>query len=260
MSGFEPPEACPTCHRPESWSVWVGESGAVMGTCHRALCSHGTWPLQGVARETIRKPEARHYTRPIRFLNDNQRRLIHDKFGISPDELDGYSEGDDRFILGVYGPKVNDKRGVIAYSLSGAKPKSLTYNERPGEPFIHYTGSLVDNKPNLVIVEDWFSAEKVETTGSATGAAIMGTHLGQAEITELAGVAKETGAKTWVALDRDAYMKTLLYLSRFREQFPLGLYAWNLRKDLKYETTERIIEALGGKTDFGRDDERPESV
>lgn len=239
--------ACPKCQRAESWSVWLGKSGEPMGTCHRALCSYGTRPI-GTAIGILppKKKEPRYYTRPIRSLTTSQEELIKDRFGIHVPEVGGYNEADDRFILPVYGPIGHNRRGSIAYSFSGGVPKSLTYNEKPEEPFVHYAGGFIGN--GAVIVEDWFSAEKVSMAGAA-GAAIMGTNLTQAMVTELA---ENADAPVYLALDRDAYHKTIGYIAKYREQFPLGLYAWSLRVDLKYETTDRIKRALDGDYDFTR--------
>lgn len=242
------PAECPKCRRKESWSVWIGEQGHPMGKCHRAQCGY-LGQLDGYAFTVPKKPEPRYYTRPIKPLNELQKHLIFSKFGISPDDLRGYGEYDDRFILGVYGPAGYNKRGVIAYSLSGDEPKTKVYNEKPDEPFIHFSG--VARPTDIVVVEDWFSAEKVATTGLAVGVAIMGTNLTQAAVTEIAALAARIGARTWLAFDQDAYEKSLNYLFKYREQFPGGLFAWRLKQDLKYETTKRITEALvDGRTNF----------
>lgn len=252
---------CPKCYGgtelEHSLSVRHDEGGMVYWRCFRSSCSFAGGPRGVASLFSTKKREPRHFTRPIKPLTAEQVGLLQDKFGAAqiPLEVDGYSYWDDRFILGVWGVGYR-KRGVIAYSFN-QKPKVLTYNELPEEPFIHYA---LPEPParSLVIVEDWFSAEKVATAGGL-GVAIMGTHIDQAMITEIVEVAN--GRPTWVALDRDAYTKTLLYLSRFREQFPGGLFAWSLAKDLKYETQERIREALvDGKVDFTSDATRPECV
>lgn len=235
-------------------SLRVSDQG-VHWRCFRASCGYGGGP-RGAAWLFADKPrrEPRYFTRPMRSLTPQQEALIEDKFGICPDILEGYTVENDRFVLGVYGPIGYSKRGVIAYSLSGESPKSITYNEKPAQPFIHYA---IDPAlcgaawPDIVIVEDWFSAEKVAATGNAVGVAIMGTHLAQADVSEIATLATAKGARVWLALDRDAYGKTIAYLNQYREQFPLGLYAWQLQRDLKYETAERINDALlDGKTNF----------
>lgn len=248
---------CPKCFggtdREHSLSIRFDEASGVHWRCFRSSCGYTGGPRGTRSVFASPKKEPRHYTRPIVPLSDKQYRLIEDKFGIEPGTIEGYNETDDRFLLGVYGPIGHNFRGYVVYSLSGAKPKTLTYNLKSDEPFIHYAISPRYAPNDIVIVEDWFSAEKVATTDIAAGAAIMGTYLGQDHITELASVAKEWGAKVWLALDKDAYPKTLGYIARYREQFPLGLYAWSLDKDLKYESTGRITEALvDGKVDFTR--------
>jgi hypothetical protein len=240
---------CPKCGMSEGYYLFTNSLGYLVGKCYRAKCGH-TARVDGRPDLIVPKPatrEPRYYTRPMRELTAEQFDLIDTRFGIRPEEIDGYSEADDRFLLPVYGPKGYNRRGYIAYSLSGGTPKTLPYNEKPDEPWVHYAGSQV---AGVVIVEDWFSAEKVATAG-AKGVAIMGTNLTQEMVTEIAAYAALHPVH--IALDRDAYAKTIGYVSRYREQFPLGLYAWSLRVDLKYESTERIKRALDGASNFLED-------
>lgn len=228
----------------------------MMGKCHRAQCGYVA-PVGASFAPPAAKREPRYYTRPYREPSAEQEVIIYKRFGLPPGTVTGYNEIDDRFILSVDGPQ-HQRRGVIAYSLSGAKPKSLTYKEKLEQPFIHWSMRL--NPKAIVLVEDWFSAEKVSEAG-ATGVALLGTNLSQDAVNEIKQVATAWwGCPTFVALDRDAYTKTLLYLSRYREQFARGLYAWSLRVDLKYESVERIKEALDGNYDFTGDAKRQENI
>ncbi len=238
---------CPKCGHGESWYTWFGSHGDPMGRCYRASCGH-VGPLGGlmVAADIKRERTPRYYTRPYKQPTAEQDAAIYDRFGLPPGTVEGYNEIDDRFILGIDGP-AHQRRGHIAYSLSGATPKSLTYNEKPDQPFIHWTMKFYP--PAIVLVEDWFSAEKVREAG-ATGVALLGTNLTQDSVNEITQVATAWNCPTFVALDRDAYTRTLLYLSKYREQFPLGLYAWSLLRDLKYETVERIKRGIDGEYDF----------
>ena len=236
--------ACPKCGHEESWSVWMG-SAELMGKCHRAQCGY-TAPVDAMFAAPIKHREPRYYTRPYKEPSAEQEVIIYKRFGLPPGTVTGYNEIDDRFILSVDGPQ-HQRRGVIAYSLSGAKPKSLTYKEKLEQPFVHWSHRL--NPKAIVLVEDWFSAEKVSEAG-ATGVALLGTNLSQDAVTEIKQVAANWNVPTFVALDRDAYTKSLLYLSKYREQFARGLYAWSLRVDLKYESVERIKRALNGEYDF----------
>lgn len=244
---------CPRClggsAAEKSLSVRVDAAGGTHWNCFRASCGYWGRPggLGTAATFAAKKKEPRIFTRPTRPLDAKQWSLIEGKYGAGiAEEIAGYSYWDDRFMLPVYSGDGITRRGYVGYSFN-ATPKTLTYNALPDEPFIHYA---VPGAPHMVVVEDWFSAEKVAQTHAATGVAIMGTTLGQDHITELVALAKEWDARVYLALDRDAYTKTLQYLAKYREQFPRGLYAWSLVNDLKYETTERIIEALDGKADF----------
>lgn len=253
-SGSPGRHVCPKCNGGSageaSLSIRFDEAHGVHWRCFRALCGYTGGPRGTSPVFAGPKRSPRYFTRPIKPLTLRQIDFLIDLFGSGAvaGEVEGYSYGDDRFMLGVYGPTGFNRRGCIGYSFN-SNPKSLTYNETPEEPFIHYARGVEGYQSHTVIVEDWFSAEKVALTG-ATGVAIMGTHLSQADITEIAKTAERTKSRTWLALDKDAYEKTLGYLFRYREQFPYGLYAWSLSRDLKYETKERIQQALNGKGNF----------
>lgn len=244
---------CPKCgggtNKEASLVVRTLPGGEVSWRCFRSSCGYGGGPRAAPGVRPLKDP--RYFTRPIVPLIEHYVSILKQRFDLAPDAIDGYSIEDDRFVLPVFGPVGYNKRGVIAYSMSGATPKSLTYNEKPAEPFIHWTGpGLVKH---IVIVEDWFSAEKVASTGEAQAVALQGTHLDQAMVTEIATVATALRAPVWLALDRDAYAKTVGYIAKYREQFPLGMYAWLLDQDLKYETRDRIKRGLDGAVNFTRE-------
>lgn len=258
---------CPKCtggmDQEHSLSVRRDEAGGVHWRCFRSTCGYTGGPRGTRSVFAEKKKEPRYFTRPIKPLTSEQEILIGTKFGKHAgllEAIDGYSYWDDRFILPVFGPVGWNERGTVAYSFN-QKPKSLTYNEKPNEPFLHWTGARnVDGPTDIVVVEDWFSAEKVALTQEAQGVALFGTHITQADITEIATVAGALGGRVYLALDRDAFPKTVGYLAQYREQFPQGLYAWSLKKDLKYESVERIQRGLDGEVDFSRDVEHPEHV
>ncbi len=210
--------------------------------CHRASC--GTFrrfdgPLEAPSGA---HKEPRHYTRPIKPLTGAQASIIYNRYGLSGSVVDGYNEYDDRFLLAVHGPATWQVRGHIAYALSGATPKTLTYIALPDEPFIHWAS--VREPKAVVIVEDWFSAEKVREAGLASGVALLGTHMNQQKVTEISTIANLKQVPTFLALDKDAFGKSVKYQARYKEQFKYGLYVWALDKDLKYESCERINNAI----------------
>lgn len=195
------------------------------------------------------KKEPRYYTRPTERVTTAQAQMFAELYGLPTDTVTKYSREDDRFLLPVESPGFR-LRGYVARSMSGAEPKTLTYNHRPDEPFIHYAMSAVgDYKASAaVIVEDWFSAEKVALTNVAVGVSIQGTRLAPEMVTEIAAL----GLPTYIALDLDAFGKSLSFAATYRERFPKGLKVWRLKQDLKYEPVERIEAALRGEFyDFG---------
>lgn len=254
---------CPKCNggsdRESCLSIQLSDNGASPHwKCFRSSCGYTGGPRGASSVFAVRRSrEPRHYTRPYGPLNDDQNGILVSRFGLPVGVVDGYSEADDRFILAVEGPQ-HQLRGHIAYSLSGAKPKSLTYNGKPEEPFNHWAMTL--RPAALVVVEDWFSAEKVREAG-ATGIALMGTTLTQAMVTDISHVARNWEIPTYLALDRDAFNKAIAYANKFSEQFKFGLKVWALQKDLKYVTCERIKHAIEfGTADFGRSHREQGSV
>ena len=243
---------CPKCQggtlSERSLYLCVSPTGAPGWLCFRASCGFSGGNPAGATSAVVRQ-EPRHYTRPYKPLTEQQKRLIEQRFGLPATSVDGYSESNDRFVLPVFGPVGYQKRGIIAYSLSGDTPKSLNYKELTDLPFIHYSIPSQGKLP-LVIVEDWFSAEKVAATHAAIGVSIMGTHLGVSHIEEISALAMERASSCVIALDQDAYAKSINYVARYREQFPNGLSVWHLNTDLKYESIERIKAALDGKTNL----------
>lgn len=238
---------CPTCNGgssgEETLVVSRLQSGEVSAHCFRATCkftvgARHTEPL-------FKAKEPRYYTRPTSWVSDEHANLILARFGLEHGTVEAYSELDDRFVLPVINA-LNRRRGVVAYSLSGGVPKSLTYNERPEEPFMHWAEGC-ELEP-VVIVEDWFSAEKVAAAGGV-GVAIMGTYLSAEMVAEIA----QFRAPVVLAFDYDAFSQALKYQAKYAEQFPEGLTVWRLKKDLKYEPIERIQRAFAGETDFHGD-------
>lgn len=251
---------CPKCSGgsdgEHSLSLRFDTNQGVHWRCFRALCGFKGGP-RGVATFDGPKREPRYFTRPLKPLTFEHRTLLINKFGSAElaEEVEGYSYWDDRFMLGIYGPTGYNRRGYVGYSFN-QKPKALIYNEVPAEPFTHFARGVSAHQNHLVIVEDWFSAEKVALTG-AVGVALMGTLLTQDALTEIAATATRSASRTWLAFDKDAYAKAIGYLQRYREQFHYGLYVWSLDRDLKYETTERIQRALDGEVNFISDAKGP---
>jgi len=152
----------------------------------------------------------------------------------------------DRYVYTVRDP-IGVPRGHIARSLTGATPKVLTYDERPDQPFIGWVRS--ETSEAVVIVEDWISAEKLGAS-TATGVALNGTHLSLEMVTEIQ--VNSGGKPVCLALDRDAYGKSIGYLQRYGDLFsPRLRVAW-LEVDIKHVPFGQIERAIkSGTFDFG---------
>lgn len=154
----------------------------------------------------------------------------------------------DRYIYTVRSPSLA-VRGYIARSFSGASPKVLTYNELPGDPFIGWAGK----GPVTVIVEDWVSAEKiVASVGFAGAVALNGTYLSLEMVREIHETSD--GGQVILALDKDAWAKSIGYLQQYGNMFNPRLRVWRLEDDLKYVPAELIKKAiLDDRPDFTAD-------
>lgn len=173
-------------------------------------------------------------------LDYNELQLFVDLYGLRSGVtcIIRYSPEDDRYLLPIKA-KDGKHRGWIARSLSGAIPKALTYKEATNEPWL---GWFETGLSPIVVVEDWFSAAKVFQAGY-TAVTISGTHIGWDEAIEL-GVKERT---IILALDKGT-MPTMLRLKTRYEPIWAGCRILKLDRDLKYESEERIRDAI----EFGK--------
>lgn len=247
IAALAPPEGgreyvvCPFCGGGSTHSksmVISTHNGVVSYLCFRANCGARAGLSRNTLPEVARRKEPRYYTRPTVYPGPEQHAQIERLYGLEPGTVTGYNRETDRFLLTVRGPET-PRRGVVAYSLSGESPKSINYQEAVNEPFIHWAAALhADNSP-VVVVEDWFSAEKVAQAGYLS-VAILGTHLTADAVDEIASRRRPTV----LAFDQDAYPKSLRYLAKYGERFSQGLTVWRLAKDLKYVELQRIQRAV----------------
>ena len=251
---------CPQCFggmkEEESLSVTMDDAGELHWLCFRASCGCKGGPQGKPAQYTkakVKKP--RYYTRSTSNLQYHQVQMFETLYGDGvAQDVTGYNTETDRFIFSVYGAEPGaSTRGFIARSLSGDTPKSLNYNYKPAEPFIHFASggyTQVAVPPTIIVVEDWLSATVVGVAGF-TGVSINGTHLNQEMVNELTVEASRMRCEAILALDRDAFNKAVKYVAAYREQFPYGLKAALLVDDLKYLTGEQIRGAVhDGKYEF----------
>jgi hypothetical protein len=210
-----------------------------MGTCFRAGCNHGTKPL-GARGAAIPKKLGKVYPGQYSWLpyNSIEAEFIRNQYGI--DRQVAWDDEVGRYILHIRGPEGHaDVRGVQAYGFD-KDPKCLSYQEKINEPWIHYARpSCGFNR--AVIVEDWFSAEKVGQA-RALGVALLGTQLNLERVVE---IKRAAGDKPCIlALDRDAYPKAIKLAAEYGQLFDPSLRVWRLDRDLKYVSVSTIQKAL----------------
>jgi hypothetical protein len=241
---------CPWCtggsKSEQSLSLGVSASGTLYFRCFRANCGKSGGKF--IEANVTKKPP-RYFTAECRFMETERQQWFVDKFGFCPTDT-RYAPLMDRYIYTVRGPR-GKGRGFIARSFSGAEPKVLTYNERPGEPFIAWALQPRTDLGPIVVVEDWVSAEKVSQV--AIGVALNGTHMGMDAACEIAE--HSLSRPVIFALDRDAFAKSVQYASKYGGMFKNRPRVWRLDKDLKYVPTDVIERAISDDNlnDFGDD-------
>lgn len=239
---------CPDCRggtdSEKCLTLVVDTMGQMAFRCYRSSCGFGGGNRQTLVTDSkVREP--RYFTADTVSLSEDRKSWFDHKFGfVPPDTL--YAPHMDRYVYTVRGP-TGAARGHIARSFAGAVPKVLTYWEATTEPFIGWCVDVSQEDAPLVIVEDWLSAEKVYETGAAHALALNGTYLSLEMVREIIETVK---GQVILALDRDAWPKALKYRKDLGDLFSPAMKVWRLDEDLKYESLDRIREAVEGRTDF----------
>lgn len=249
---------CPKCNggdsQETSLSLFRDHTRQIAWKCFRAKCGYSGNLGRVVGGSTKTSTSPKYFTAPHVpcSMNTPEGLFLYERFHIDLSDVYWCYE-QKRFVLPVLGPAGN-RRGTLAYSFEpGAKSKSIPYRERIDEPFIHYTNRTVQDR-HAVIVEDWFSAQKVRDS-AAQSIALLGTILNRDRVDELKRVTK--GLQVILALDSDAYAKSIKYAIDYGGEFDPPLKVWKLKEDLKYVSVERIKRELnGGSGDFAGGDSR----
>lgn len=241
---------CPKCGGGDSkecsLSLFRDHSNRIAWKCFRAKCGYSGAP-KGVSEsstKTYRTPKF--FTQPYeQVTRDTPEGLfLYERYGISLVNI-SWSVDARRYVLPITGPTGN-LRGTVAYSFDD-KAKTIPYRERVDEPWMHFT-YRASNAITCVIVEDWFSAQKVYTAGQSA-VALLGTILNRERIDEIKSATK--GLQVVLALDADAYAKSIKYMLEYGGEFTPPLRVWRLKSDLKYEGVQTIKRHInGGNGDF----------
>lgn len=249
-------ELCPFCgggsSREKSLSITLDDSGVLLWKCFRASCGKGGKKLLwGICQDYASRPKklGKTFTGLLEPLSKTQVELIGETYGLDIPNSWRSAPEYSRLYIPVIGPR-GEERGAILRTLPGSElsPKTLTFKhcfDEPWQSWGHcHTGRPFDNHLPPVIVEDMFSAAKVQQSGIPS-ICLLGTHLSLDKVREIVSYYPEAV----LALDKDAYEKAVGYAGTFRHL--IGLKVWKLELDLKYVSSDRIREAYyNNKTDF----------
>lgn len=244
-------EICPKCGggttKEKSLSITMDDSGYLLWHCFRASCGFAgrrlAWGVvQGNGSAPKKRP--RGFTGELGMPPEDQSRYLWDKFGLKMPDNWRWAPEYARLYVPILGPNGHYRGAILRNTTINVAPKTLTFKEAIYEPWMHWY--LQERPAAVVLVEDMFSAQKLQQSG-VPAACLLGTHFGLDKVREVLSVTNSA----ILALDKDAYSKSLTYVVEYRHL--LNLTAWKLEKDLKYEPEERIIEAYyGRKADFSR--------
>lgn len=226
--------------------------------CFRATCGYrGTVDIHlgpGSSKGPALSPEPPRkvysFRRELRQLTESQVKFWRAKFDINPGNEVYYCPEMERFALRVYGPQ-GQHRGWELKLIGGTdRQKTISYPEQEFGAFIGwFNPSEVADKDEfspVIVVEDLISARKVSDAGYRAVALLGTTKFGLEEVYEIRA---ETDSIV-LALDRG----TMNLMLRYRQKYGLlfdDIVIWQLDKDLKYVSRQRIREAVeDGKPDF----------
>jgi len=202
---------CPRCDggasREFSLDVRQADTGVLKLKCYRASCSWFgisiTEPNAVLQRKSVKPPSVyRNPTIPIQ--GDIQGKLVND-YGLSLEQAREHgwrlSEHGTELVMPVR-DSYGNVRGHVTRTF-GKPKRCFTYKET-AQPWLDFWGGC--EGAATVIVEDCISACRLASVG-LNAVALLGTSMTVDQAKEIAEVGK--GADIWLALDNDAFEKSL---------------------------------------------------
>lgn len=244
-------QLCPACRGGSTGehSLSVSRRGDfLLWKCHRASCNfsgnagskgNGTMHYSGGGSKvpTTKGVVGRTYYRNSSSLPEEVKHALSSKYYFSPRQLNlfGWDSDAERVALPV--PNVEgDLLGCVLRSEKGEQPKALSYTEEDAVAIFRNHSS-----DSLIIVEDIYSA--IRASEYMNAAAILGTHLNQERVDTLRYLKCR---HNYLALDADAFDKTIKYVKRFRNI--LQMVPVKLERDLKNHTSDELKEFFNDLT------------
>ena len=237
-------EPCPACRGGSSGerTLSVSRSGDILlWHCHRASCgfsgssSSRSRSSTRTASVGCRGVVGRQYVRTAAAIPREVREWLSTQLFLTDANLSkaqlGWDEESSRLVQPVFSPD-GKVLGCQLRALDGRQPKAISHTEQGAISWYIKRGT-----PGLIIVEDIFSAIRVSEHISSV--ALLSTHLNYERIAQI----KQTGLNpVWLALDPDAWRKTIGYVKDFRSL--LRMIPLRITKDFKNMTPQELQEAL----------------
>jgi len=236
---------CPFCGGKKTLTV-SNNDGSVIWNCYKASCPARGGKRVGYSVTAIKNKFSKQVEVPtniprtplpeIKASPSNHMAVV--EYLINNNVLKAF---EDKAIEITYDPSknrvlfwMNDGRGAVGRTLSGAKPKWLSYGDTAGILSVGVSDTAV-------VVEDAASACSVYATGKYTGVALLGTNVSPVQRHQLSKY-----QKIIVCLDKDASCKAIKVARSMQ-----GLVHCSVRflkEDLKYLNTSQILELIDEST------------
>jgi hypothetical protein len=237
-------QLCPACQGgPDSLKTLsvTNKGGVLVWYCHRASCgfkgrSASKWgftPTERTKMPALRGIVGRTYVRNAVALPDAIKQQLQDKWCITDQHIAKWGLGWDYKERKVVLPTLTlagDNTGCVLRVMDDRQPKAKTHTE---DGVMSWYASRASKA--IIIVEDIFSA--IRAADYMTSVALLSTHLNDERITSIKAAKL---SPVYLALDKDAYAKSIKYTTEFRSR--LRLQPLSLDKDLKDHTKEELDE------------------
>lgn len=234
-------ELCPKCKggrtKERTLSVSRDERGQLVWLCHRVSCgfkgrdSNGGGSIQDASPKSKTKARDIPEVTSLKDIPAKARELLEERYSLTPRHIEdaklGWTNeraekegGAGRLYVPVFNWK-GLRDGYILRSLTGAKPKALTFVKSGSMAWYHKPEST-----KVILVEDQLSA--IRLSKYVTSVALLGTHLNPSRIHTVLS-AKATDYYLW--LDGDAFNLAVQYAIKYKHL--IKLHVLKLNRDIK---------------------------
>lgn len=239
-------QVCPQCEGGNDGKRTLSVSrvnGILLWHCHRDSCTFsgrygGRLGASSPRKKSSRGMVGRTYVRSAETIPEKERHYLFSRLRLTPQHVSraqlGWDSSSNRLVQPVF-TSDNEVAGCCLRALDGREPKSLSHTEQ--DAMAWYTTRDSDS---LIVVEDIFSA--IRASDYMNSVALLSTHLNDGRVKQI----REAGfSEAFLALDNDAYSKSIQYAILFRSQ--VKFIPVQLSKDIKdmtYEEADDLFDSL----------------